>query len=156
MTGYVGETLTFSVDAKVNPDAELLYIWTKDGEVVKEALGAEGASYTTSMLGFDDIGSKYACEVRNPALYDAVYHKEYAVKSNTCTIKDVKASTLAPAVPGDLNGNGKVDIDDVVAAVDAMNDVIVLDADKLALVDFNDNGKVDIDDVVELVALMNA
>ena len=37
-----------------------------------------------------------------------------------------------------------------------MNDVIVLDADKLALVDFNDNGKVDIDDVVELVALMNA
>lgn len=156
VTGYVGETLTFSVDAKVNPDAELLYIWTKDGEVVKEALGAEGASYTTSMLGFDDIGSKYACEVRNPALYDAVYHKEYAVKSNTCTIKDVKASTLAPAVPGDLNGNGKVDIDDVVAAVDAMNDVIVLDADKLALVDFNDNGKVDIDDVVELVALMNA
>lgn len=153
-TGYVGETYTFNVDAKVDPNAELLYIWTKDGDVVKEATGAAGASYTTPMLSLDDIGSVYKCEIRNTAMYNASYGKQYKVDSIACTL-DVKASTLAPVLPGDLNGNGRVDIEDITTAVDAMTGVITLDAEQLAIADLNGNGRVDIEDITEMVDLMN-
>ncbi len=153
-TGYVGETYTFNVDAKVDPNAELLYIWTKDGVVVKEATGAAGASYTTPMLSLDDKGDVYKCEIRNAAMYDELYGKQYKVDSITCAL-DVKASTLAPVLPGDLNGNGRVDIEDITTAVDAMTGVITLDAEQLAIADLNGNGRVDIEDITEMVDLMN-
>ena len=82
------------------------------------------------------------------------YGKQYKVDSIACTL-DVKASTLAPVLPGDLNGNGRVDIEDITTAVDAMTGVITLDAEQLAIADLNGNGRVDIEDITEMVDLMN-
>lgn len=151
--GYAGQTYTFTVDATVQPSKELYYIWTKDGDIVKEGAGAANASYTTPILGLNDDGAQFQCEVRNAAMYNE--SKKNAVKSAVSTLT-VKESTLAPALPGDLNGNGRVDIEDITTAVDAMNKVITLNAEQLAIVDLNGNGRVDIEDITGMVDLMNA
>lgn len=140
----VGGSATFSVEATVEPAARLSYQWYKDGVMID---GATEASYTVKDAAVEMDGAKYHCVVQND---------QYKVTTKSyCAVLTV--SDEAPVViPGDLNGNSRVDIEDITIAVDAMTGAVTLDEEQLAIADLNGNGRVDIEDITGMVDLMTA
>lgn len=75
--GYVGGSVTLSVEAKVNPSADLYYQWyvDADGAEANPAVaikGANSASYTIEDLTDEMTGAQYYCEVFNAALTESL------------------------------------------------------------------------------------
>lgn len=127
---YIDNKLYYTLDIKANDVVKAYKINTSNASTIRFDLGCYGLANI----------------VLNEN-YDSITDGSYSDKSK---IKDIDLLLRK----GDIDGNGTINLYDVIAVAKYMMGMITFNSDEMLLADYNEDSKVDLYDAVELAKLI--
>ena len=146
-TVILGDVATLSITAGV-PQGILTYQWYQSAtDTNTEGMPISGATNSMYNVPTDSVSIfYYYCVVTNTD-DSATVNKTASVASNTVkvTVTDTPVTTI---LPGDVSGDGAVNMTDVLMIYQHFRGMIILDEDQLQTADVNGDGLVNMQDVL--------
>lgn len=150
------------VESDLNTILDLTAIfttWGTDAELAAwqyEAYQKISAINKNAAIDIQSLEDRDTYQTVHQAKWDLIHTTD--LEGINAILTDLELETIAaePQVtPGDINGDGEINILDASALVQHINEIVLLDAEKLEAADINGDGTVDIMDASKLVQYIN-
>ncbi|MCI7804344.1 MAG: dockerin type I repeat-containing protein [Oscillospiraceae bacterium] len=131
---YLDNNFYYTLDSKFDDEVKAYKIDTSDVSIIRFDFSENYCGYGLANLVLDEN-------------YDSITDGSYSDKSK---IKDIDLLLRK----GDIDGNGTINLYDVIAVAKYMMGMITFNSDEMLLADYNEDSKVDLYDAVELAKLI--
>jgi len=131
---YLDNKLYYTLDLKSDDVVKAYKLNTSDASIIRFNFSQNYCGYGLANLAINEN-------------YDSITDGSYSDKSK---IKDIDLLLRK----GDIDGNGTINLYDVIAVAKYMMGMITFNSDEMQLADYNEDSKVDLYDAVELAKLI--